>query len=130
MSHSVPLTASVFALDAVLVIVFAALGNRSHDSGLAPADIAATAWPFLVGLTLSWWLAFTWRRPLSLPFGSMTVLGTVGIGMVVRHYLTDGGVQASFVAVATLSLLVLLLAGRLALRFGLRRAVPQALDGT
>ncbi|GAB3844584.1 DUF3054 domain-containing protein [Nesterenkonia populi] len=112
--------AAVFALDAVLVAIFAAVGNRSHQTGLSPADIASTAWPFLLGLCLAWLLAFTWRRPLSLPRGALTALGTVLAGMLLRHYFTDGGVQISFIVVAALSLSALLLGSRLALQL-LRR---------
>ncbi|WP_022872593.1 DUF3054 domain-containing protein [Nesterenkonia alba] len=122
MDYSVGVTASIFGLDAVLVVIFAALGNRSHQTGLAPVDIVSTAWPFLVGLVAAWWLSFTWKHPLNLwPCGVFTVLVTVAVGMMLRYFLTDGGVQLSFIGVATGTLLVFLLGSRLLL-LGLVRA--------
>ncbi len=44
-------------LDVVLVVVFAAVGRRSHAEGLDLAGIARTALPFLVGTAAGWLLA-------------------------------------------------------------------------
>lgn len=41
---------SALAIDAVVVVVFAAIGRASHGEDLGPAGIAATAWPFLVAV--------------------------------------------------------------------------------
>ncbi len=99
--------------DAVLVTLFAVTGNRSHDSGLAPAEIWSTAWPFLLGLALSWLLSFSWGNPHRIwPTGIFVVIGTVALGMMFRTAFTDGGVQLSFVLVASASLAVLLLGRR------------------
>lgn len=101
-------------VDAVMVVLFAVWGNISHESGLSPADIWSTAWPFLIGLALGWGLTQSWRHPSRLwPHGVVLVLVTVTSGMVMRHFLTDGGVQLSFVVVATLTIGALLLARRL-----------------
>ncbi|GAA1806376.1 DUF3054 domain-containing protein [Nesterenkonia flava] len=121
--HSWGLTLGLFAVDAVLVLSFAAAGNRSHETGLSPADVLSTAWPFLVGLALSWCLTRSFLRPHSLwPQGVFTVVGTVALGMILRVAFTDGGVQVSFVMVATLVLSVLLLGRRLLSGIIARRA--------
>ena len=107
--------------DAALVMVFALLGNRSHDSGLGLAEIIGTAWPFLLGLALSWLLTFSWASPNRIwPTGILLVLGTVIFGMTFRSLFTDGGTQLSFVLVASGVLAVFLL-GRRALTGMLRR---------
>ena len=36
-------------VDVACVLVFCAVGRRSHDEGLNVAGIATTAWPFLSG---------------------------------------------------------------------------------
>lgn len=114
MQHSWSATFGLFGIDAALVFMFAALGNRSHDTGLTPPDIASTAWPFLVGLAASWWLALSFLRPHGIwPYGLFTVAGTVAFGMLLRGTVTDGGVQTSFVLVASGSLAVLMLGRRL-----------------
>lgn len=109
------ITASVLLLlDAVLVVLFAVAGNRSHSTGLSVLDVAGTAWPFLVGLLLGWALTRSWRRPSRLwPEGVVVVLITVALGVILRVLLTDGGAPLSFVAVATGSLTLLLLGRRL-----------------
>ena len=40
--------------DVACVLVFCAVGRRSHDEGLNIAGIASTAWPFLSGTALGW----------------------------------------------------------------------------
>lgn len=54
---STPRSSSALALvvDAVLIVVFAAIGRATHDGdvlGPAGAGLATTAWPFLVALLL------------------------------------------------------------------------------
>lgn len=108
--------------DAVLVVVFAVMGNRAHDSGLTVPDVWDTAGPFLLGLALSWFLAFSWGNPHRLwPTGVFVVLGTVVLGMLFRDALADGGVQVSFVAVALGTLTILLLGRRIASGLLVRR---------
>ncbi|NDK30498.1 DUF3054 domain-containing protein [Nesterenkonia haasae] len=113
-----------FVLDALLIVVFALLGNRSHDSGLSPVDLASTAWPFLVGLALGWLVTRSWARASQLwPTGVVVVGITVATGMVLRVLLTDGGAELSFILVATATLGVFLL-GRRALS---QRVLPFSL---
>lgn len=122
-----PLHSAVCLLfDAVLVIIFAMLGNRSHESGLGLAEVASTAGPFLGGLVLSWFLAFSWGNPSRIwPNGVFVVIGTVVLGMALRVIFTDGGVELSFVLVATGVLAVFLL-GRRVLTGLFRRGSPAA----
>ena len=111
-----------FTADAVLIVLFAVLGNISHDSGLAPADIWATAWPFLLGLALGWWVSFSWRYPSTIwPAGVALVAFTVTCGMLVRHFFTEGGADPSFIIVACLTLGVLMVGRRLASKLLLPR---------
>lgn len=105
--------ALVFLLDALLILVFAILGNRSHESGLSPADIGSTAWPFLTGLTVAWLVTRSWARPSQIwPAGVIVVAVTVGVGMALRVLFTDGGTELSFVLVATVTLGAFLLGRR------------------
>ncbi len=101
-------------LDAVLVIVFSAVGRRSHAEGLTVGGVAQTAWPFLTG-ALAGWLAASLALsapPRSLTFGAVVVGATVVVGMLLR-VATGAGTALSFVAVATTVLAVLLLGWRL-----------------
>ncbi len=104
-------------LDAVLVVVFAAVGCRSHAEGLDLAGIARTAWPFLAGAAAGWVVGTLMvGAPRSLAFGAVVVTATVVVGMLVR-VATGQGTAWSFVVVATVVLAVLLLGWRLLARW-------------
>ncbi|MCA2265907.1 DUF3054 domain-containing protein [Mycobacterium marseillense] len=109
------------AVDVVGVLVFCAVGRRSHDEGLNVTGVAATAWPFLTGTAIGWLAACGWRRPTVVaPTGVVVWLSTVVVGMVLRKA-TAAGVAASFVVVATTVTALLLLGWRVAVGLTLRR---------
>ncbi|MBF6176177.1 DUF3054 domain-containing protein [Nocardia blacklockiae] len=112
-----------YLVDALLVIVFCAIGRRSHDEAVL-AGLARTVWPFGVGLILGWLLAaaltarteFTTAlrrfdpRPLW-PTGVVVWLSTLIIGMLLR-VLSGQGTATSFIIVAATVLAVFLLGWR------------------
>lgn len=103
--------------DIVCVIVFCAIGRRSHAEGLTVTGIAETAWPFLCGTAVGWLASRAWRQPTALaPTGLAVWLGTVVIGMLLRK-LTSAGAATSFIVVASLSTAVLLLGWRVVVGF-------------
>ncbi|MFF2032570.1 DUF3054 domain-containing protein [Arthrobacter sp. NPDC058192] len=106
--------------DALLILLFAAIGRDAHQRGETIAGVLATAWPFLAGAALTWLALRLWRAPLRLwPAGVAVWLGTVGVGMILRA-VTGQTVVLAFVIVALLSLAVFLLGYRL-LVAGVRR---------
>jgi Protein of unknown function (DUF3054) len=107
--------------DVVCVLVFCAIGRRSHAEGITVAGVAETAWPFLSGAAVGWLIARGWQRPTALaPTGVAVWLSTVVIGMLLRK-LTSQGTALSFVVVASLSTAVLLLGWRLGAKVLARR---------
>jgi len=104
-------------LDVALVVLFAAVGRRSHAEGVDVTGILRTAAPFLVGTAAGWLLASitldTTARTLA--FGAVVVVCTVVLGMILRR-LAGEGTAWSFVLVATTVLAVLLLGWRLIAR--------------
>lgn len=108
--------AAAFALDAVLVIAFAAIGRASHESGVlgeGGSGLLTTAWPFVVALAVGWLAAVAWRAPSAplrtgVPVWAVTVAG----GMLLRA-VSGQGTAVPFVVVATLTLLALLVGWRL-----------------
>jgi hypothetical protein len=108
-------------VDVLGVLVFCAVGRRSHAEGLSVAGVATTAWPFLTGTVIGW-LAFRgWQRPTAVvPTGVVVWLCTVVIGMVLRKA-SSAGVAASFVVVAATVTAVLLLGWRVVVGLTLRR---------
>lgn len=108
-------------IDVAAVLVFCALGRRSHDEGLNVEGIATTAWPFLSGTVVGWLASQAWRRPTVVyPTGVVVWLCTVVVGMVLRKA-TSAGVAGSFVVVAATVTAALLLGWRAIARLGWRR---------
>ena len=127
MRSPLPALLPVLAVDVVAVLVFAAVGRRSHDAdaqgvGGALAGLAHTAWPFLVALALGWALVVArgWRparvRPAGAAVWAVTVLG----GHALR-LLSGQGSAVSFLVVTAVVLGVFLLGWRTGWR-ALRRA--------
>jgi len=103
--------------DVVCVIVFCALGRRSHAEGLNLAGVAETAWPFLSGAAVGWLLSRGWRHPAAVvPTGVTVWVSTVVVGMLLRK-VTSAGVAPSFIVVASISTLLLLVGWRVAVGF-------------
>ncbi|WP_195907856.1 DUF3054 domain-containing protein [Microbacterium gorillae] len=110
---SAPLRSTLLSLglDAVLIIVFAAIGRASHHEDPI-AGLFTTAWPFLVGLALGWLISLAWRRPMAIGRTGVPVwLITVAAGMALR-VLADQGTQPAFIIVATIVIGVFLLGWR------------------
>jgi hypothetical protein len=109
------------ALDALLVLVFAAVGRASHGGHLPLAGeegnpvlgVLATAWPFVIGLAAGWTLvrALSHRWPLEVGPGVTVLVATVVVGMALRAG-TGQGTAPSFVLVATVVLGALLVGWR------------------
>ena len=104
-----------FAVDAALVMAFAAVGRASHQEGNAVVVALATAWPFLVGTVVGWALvrALSHRWPLDVGAGVSVTVATVVVGMLLRTQ-TGQGTAPAFVAVASVALAVLLVGWRAA----------------
>jgi hypothetical protein len=106
--------------DVLCVLVFCAVGRRSHDEGLNITGIATTAWPFLTGTAIGWLASRGWQRPTAVvPTGVVIWLCTVVIGMALRKA-SSAGVAASFVVVAASVTALLLLGWRAAVGLTLR----------
>ena len=89
-------------LDVFSVVLFVALGRRTHDETGAFAAVIETAAPFLVGLAAGWLVARAWRRPAKIVTGVVIWPVTILVGMMVRNLAFDRGTATSFVVVATL----------------------------
>ena len=110
-------------IDVVLVIVFCAIGRRSHDEAVA-AGLLRTVWPFAVGLLIGWVIAPAvagrgrWATAVARfdgsalwPTGPIVWLSTLIGGMVLR-VVSGQGTAGSFVIVAATVLAVFLLGWR------------------
>jgi asparagine N-glycosylation enzyme membrane subunit Stt3 len=102
-------------VDALAVLLFAAIGRRSHDEGLALVGIVEVAAPFLAGALVGALASRSWRDPLSFRNGLAVWAGAVVVGLLLRWAFVDRP-PVSFVVVATVSLAVLVLGWRGAAR--------------
>lgn len=116
----------LLVIDLLLVIVFAALGRRSHAEGLDLAGIFGTAAPFLIALLVFSCITVLWREPSRIwPHGVVTWIGTVALGLILR-VLFGATAAVPFIIVATLVLGVFLLGRRLVSGLLARRKVHSA----
>jgi hypothetical protein len=103
-------------LDLASVVVFVAVGRRSHDEdGNAVVGALKVAGPFVLAAVVGWLAVRAWRRPDSLRTGIPVWIITVALGMVLRHWAFDRGTAASFIVVASIALGVLMLGWRVVL---------------
>ncbi|MCX2931856.1 DUF3054 domain-containing protein [Mycobacterium sp. CVI_P3] len=103
---------AALAGDVLCVLVFCALGRRSHAEGLTLSGIAETAWPFLSGTVIGWLISRGWRAPTAVaPTGVIVWLSTVVVGMLLRKA-SSQGVAASFIVVASVVTALLLVGWR------------------
>ncbi|MFJ4044337.1 DUF3054 domain-containing protein [Microbacterium sp. NPDC089987] len=116
-------------VDAVFVLIFAAIGRASHDEN--PLGFLLTAWPFLVALVVGHALAALVparpRRPWSLGWGAIVWIVTVGGGMLLR-IATGDTAETPFIIVATLVLAAMLLGWRLIALLARRYRAPRTAD--
>ncbi|MBE7324669.1 DUF3054 domain-containing protein [Nocardioides sp. Y6] len=105
---------TALAVDALLVVVFALLGARTHHDGeLGPGAVADVAWPFLVSLLAGHLaLGLARRVPATVSSGAVVWVTTLVGGMVLRRATGDGTALA-FVVVATAFTLATLVGWRL-----------------
>ncbi|ALE92166.1 hypothetical protein AOC05_07175 [Arthrobacter alpinus] len=121
-SRPTPLLISyAVAVDALLVVAFAASGRSSHAESLSIAGVFSTAWPFLAALAIGWLVTRNWLQPVRLwPNGVCIWLITLSGGMALR-ILSGGTAAFAFVVVATLVLALFLLGHRAIAASVLRR---------
>lgn len=101
-----------FVLDLVMVVLFAAVGRRSHSEAGAVSAVLGTAWPFLAGAVVGWLIALAARLdPTTVRGGVPVWLSAVVVGMALR-VLTGAGTAVTFVLVSLVVLALVLLLPR------------------
>ncbi len=114
--------ALAFCADLVAVIVFVAIGRRTHDeTGNVFVGAAKVAAPFLIAGVLGWLIARAWNDPISNVTGAIIWLTTVIAGLLLRRFVFDRGTATPFIIVATATLGAFIMGWRGATRWYLAR---------
>lgn len=104
--------ASALAIDVALIVLFAALGRRSHDLGLDFSGILFTAAPFLLAWLVGSLVTRTWRTWHQMwPTGIVVWIITVAGGLLLRVTVFNETAAVSF-QIVTASVLGVFLLGR------------------
>lgn len=111
------------AFDAIVIVLFAAIGRRNHDESTGLVGVVSTAAPFMLAAVGAWLVLTGWSvrrsRPVDgrrLGAGAVVWAVTVVAGMTVRRLIFDRGTATSFVVAATVFLGVALLGWRVVAR--------------
>ena len=88
------------AADLVVLLVFVAIGRRTHHSGSDGAGFLRVLWPFAVGLVAGWLVTGMASAPLAWRRAVPAWLVTVGVGMVLRVGIGGHVFKPSFTVVA------------------------------
>ncbi|WP_334173010.1 DUF3054 domain-containing protein [Sinomonas sp.] len=117
LSHRARTAVLALVGDAVVVLVFAALGRGFHGEANPVLGVLSTAWPFLVGGAVGWSFPLVRRRPRAVwPSGVTVWLGAYVVGMLLRG-LTGQGLALTFLVVAFCFLGLFLVGWRAAARW-------------
>jgi uncharacterized membrane protein YoaK (UPF0700 family) len=91
-----------FLVDLLVLVVFVAVGRRSHDEGSGLEGFVRVLWPFAVGLVVATLASGVGKHPFERGRVVAAWLGTVAVGMVLRIAVQDREFKLSFVIVTTL----------------------------
>ena len=114
-SHTARVAVVSFLIDLVAVGVFVFLGRMSHGESNSLTGFLTTFWPFALGLAFAWIISAASTRPTSPGKGAAVWAVTLAAGMLIR-WVSGQGIAFSFVLVAGIVTLILLLGWRLVWR--------------
>jgi hypothetical protein len=88
--------------DVAVLLVFVAVGRRSHQEDAGMAGFLRVLWPFAIGLAGGWAVTALYRTPLAWrrALGACAVTVLVGVGL--RIVVQDHDFAPTFVMIASL----------------------------
>ena len=100
------------AIDVAAVVLFVAVGRRNHDEANSITGVLGTAAPFLIALAVGWLVSRSWTSPFTRAAIATTWTSTVVVGLALRRLVFGDGIATPFIVVATITLGVLIVVGR------------------
>ena len=86
--------------DLAVIVVFVAIGRRTHHTGSAAAGLLRVLWPFLVGLVAGWLVTGLASAPLAWRRSVPAWLVTAGVGLALRILVQGHDFKLAFTVVA------------------------------
>ena len=124
--RDVPVWVAALA-DLAVIVVFVAVGRRSHHEDAGTAGFFRVLWPFAVGLVIGWLATGLYRAPMAFRRAVPAWLITVGVGIGLRIAVQGHEFKLTFTIVSLLFVGGCMLGWRGVVvawaRFGRRRAV-------
>lgn len=77
------------------------IGTRNHDTDTGLGGVLSVAAPFWIAATLAHLSPATRATTSSMRSGAIIWVGTVSLGMVLRHFVWDRGTAVAFIIVAS-----------------------------
>ena len=100
-------------IDVIAVLIFVAIGRRSHAEANSISGLLSTAAPFLIAVASSWVVIALTKPSGTLVPALITWAITVSVGMLLRNLAFGEGTALSFIIVTTITLFVLIVGARL-----------------
>ena len=100
-------------IDVLAVLIFVAIGRRSHEEANSISGLLQTAAPFLIAAALSWVVVAVTKPNGTFVPALVTWAITVSVGMLLRNLAFGEGTATSFIIVTTITLFVLIVGARL-----------------
>ena len=102
-----------FLLDVTSVVIFVALGRRTHDAGNGILGYLEVAAPFVLALVAVWLVVLLSKwHPRRLAVGVVVAAVTWLLGLFLRATVFDGGTATAFVIVSGVFLFATMLGWR------------------
>lgn len=123
------LSVAAVVADLAVLVVFVAVGRRSHDEAAGLEGFVRVWWPFAAGLGAATAVTGLWREPLAWRRAVPAWLLTVAAGMALRVTVQGRDLRPSFVVVTTLFAGVGMLGWRAVVRRRVTRRARAAAGG-
>jgi Protein of unknown function (DUF3054) len=98
--RDVPVWVAALA-DLLVIVVFVAVGRRSHHEDAGTAGFFRVLWPFAVGLVVGWLATGLYRAPMVFRRAVAAWLITVAVGVVLRIVVQGHDFAPTFIVIAS-----------------------------
>jgi hypothetical protein len=98
--RDVPVWVAALA-DVAVLVVFVALGRRSHHEDAGLAGFFRVLWPFAVGLVIGWGATGLYRAPMAFRRVVAAWLITVVVGVALRIVVQGHDFAPTFIVIAS-----------------------------